>query len=264
MKPKISIQPAMEYVREAMKCCEKANSISYPPLLRVDLIDLDNCLEKFLPRNVYVSPLGTDFTVKLAHQIVFESAKHTIIYSKNPTELITKIIVLETKISYSQMSNGYFSQTDWCKITSVAQKIADSPLYINDTVIDEAQLSYFVNKLELENKSLPLVIIDDDIKITETLQDLAEVVNIAIVVVVEGNIGSRPPTIKHDRYKFYQSLADAGDMDAHYNLGEMYEQGYQVEYNADTAKEHYKLATKHASEPIKKKAKEALKRLEQL
>ncbi|MDR3113304.1 MAG: hypothetical protein LBU09_02910 [Endomicrobium sp.] len=136
---------------------------------------------------IYVSKRGYNFTLRLIHRIIFKEKSAILFFSKTPiSKFITKLISLEMKILSDTLIKGKFFSNDWINITSVAQKIAEAPLYISNTITNTAQLCEFTKKLKADNNALSLVVIDRDIKIEKTLKTLANTLNIAIVLVKKG------------------------------------------------------------------------------
>lgn len=109
--------------------------------------------------------------------------------SKN--EIVAKLLGNEANIDYEKIVNGNLDDEMWSKLFMATEKLNNAKIYIEDT--KQISLKEFeeICAKEVKHKNIGLVIIDNiqlikntvDTDIVESLQKLAEHLNIQIIVV---------------------------------------------------------------------------------
>ena len=132
------------------------------------------------------------------------------------TQLMYRILSMETNISQTRLKNGQLYQNDWIKLTKSIKTISKLPLFINDTTnLTVPQIRAKIKQITLEQTQLGLVIIDylqllSDIdfknlnrvqqlsNITRSLKNLAREFDIPIIALsqlsrnVENRVDQKP------------------------------------------------------------------------
>lgn len=104
----------------------------------------------------------TSFCLNIAEHVAITEKKPVGIFSleMSSEELVFRMICSQAKVSSHHVKTGFLSQKAWMPITNAAERLAESPIYIDDSPgLTVLEMKSRARKLKL-NKGLSLIIID--------------------------------------------------------------------------------------------------------
>ena len=104
----------------------------------------------------------TAFTLNIGAHVALKEHKNVAIFSleMSKQQLVQRMLCSEGGIDSQKLRKGELDKTDWGKLVNVANKVAEAPLYIDDTAgITVMELRSKARRLKAE-KGLDLIIID--------------------------------------------------------------------------------------------------------
>ncbi|WP_295917482.1 replicative DNA helicase [Anaerovibrio lipolyticus] len=104
----------------------------------------------------------TAFTLNIGAHVALKEHKNVAFFSleMSKQQLVQRMLCSEGGIDSQKLRKGELDKTDWSKLVNVANKVAEAPLYIDDTAgITVMELRSKARRLKAE-KGLDLIIID--------------------------------------------------------------------------------------------------------
>ena len=104
----------------------------------------------------------TAFTLNIGAHVALKEHKNVAFFSleMSKQQLVQRMLCSEGGIDSQKLRKGELDKTDWGKLVNVANKVAEAPLYIDDTAgITVMELRSKARRLKAE-KGLDLIIID--------------------------------------------------------------------------------------------------------
>ncbi len=104
----------------------------------------------------------TAFTLNIGAHVALKEHKNVAFFSleMSKQQLVQRMLCSEGGIDSQKLRKGELDKTDWSKLVNVANKVAEAPLYIDDTAgITVIELRSKARRLKAE-KGLDLIIID--------------------------------------------------------------------------------------------------------
>ncbi len=104
----------------------------------------------------------TSFCLNIAEHVAITEKKPVGIFSleMSSEELVFRMICSQAKVSSHHVKTGFLSQKAWTPITNAAERLAESPIYIDDSPgLTVLEMRSRARKLKL-SKGLSLIIID--------------------------------------------------------------------------------------------------------
>ncbi|MCX5781427.1 MAG: replicative DNA helicase [Elusimicrobia bacterium] len=142
------------------------------PGLRTGFTDLDKLTSGLQPSDLIIlaarpSMGKTALALNIAEYVAMAEKKPVAIFSLEMSKksLMLRLLCSAARVNSHQTRKGFISRQNWINLTTIASKIADAPIYIDDssslTVLDiRARSRRLASELALENKKLELIIID--------------------------------------------------------------------------------------------------------
>ena len=162
-----------DLVQDSLKDLEKLYTDKKDiPGLRTGFADLDKLTLGLQPADLIVlaarpSMGKTAFALNIAENVAILEKKPVAIFSLEMSKrsLMLRILCSAARVNSHHTRRGFISRQNWINLTTVASKIADAPLYIDDSsvlsVLDiRARSRRLASELAIENKKLELIIID--------------------------------------------------------------------------------------------------------
>jgi len=207
-----SFSKVFDLVRPALREIEKLHSNPRNVSgLSTGFADLDSKTTGFHPGELIVlasrpSMGKTSLALNIAEHVAVSEKKPVAIFSLEMKQeaLMTRFLASLARVNAIKLRNGYYGSADWIRLTSVAEKIAEAPIYIDDdSNISVIELRVRARKLAIELKSknsqLALIIIDyiqfirgldrkfesrqqEVSDISRSLKDLAKNLNVPVIV----------------------------------------------------------------------------------
>jgi replicative DNA helicase len=140
--------------------------------LSTGFADLDSKTTGFHPGELIIlasrpSMGKTAFALNIAEHVAVVKKKPVAIFSLEMKEeaLVSRFLASLARVNAIKLRNGQYNSTDWVRLTSVAEKIAEAPIFIDDdsniSVIElRIRARKLAAELRSENSQLALIIID--------------------------------------------------------------------------------------------------------
>ena len=167
------LEKASELIRPTLKILEKRNLDKKDiPGLRTGFSYLDTMTAGLQQSELIIlaarpSMGKTALALNIAEFVALNEKKPVAIFSLEMSKesLLTRILASVARVNGQNLRKGRFQPADWSRITTAAQKISESPLYIDDTsaiTVNElrAKARRLAARLESEGTPLALIMID--------------------------------------------------------------------------------------------------------
>ncbi|AKL97395.1 replicative DNA helicase [Endomicrobium proavitum] len=162
-----------ELVRPTLKILEKLHSDKKDiPGLRTGFSELDVMTAGLQPSELIIiaarpSMGKTSFALNIAEHVALEEKKPVAIFSLEMSKesLMMRFLASVSRVNAHNLRKGRFQPADWSRLTTNAQNISESPIYIDDSsdisVIElRARARRLATELEAKKTPLSLVVID--------------------------------------------------------------------------------------------------------
>jgi len=162
-----------ELARPTLKILEKLHSDKKDiPGLRTGFSEFDTMTAGLQPSELIIiaarpSMGKTSFALNIAEHVALEEKKPVAIFSLEMSKesLMMRFLASVSRVNAHNLRKGRFQTSDWSRLTTNAQKISESPIYIDDSsdlsVIElRARARRLATELEAKKTPLSLVIID--------------------------------------------------------------------------------------------------------
>jgi replicative DNA helicase len=172
-KDKKGFSKVSELVRPMLSHLEKLHSNTGDVSgLATGFKDFDAMTTGFHPAELIIiaarpSMGKTAFALNIAENVAVLEKKSVAIFSleMKGEALLTRFISSLSRVNAGRLRNGKYNSTDWAKLTTAAEKIAEAPIYIDDdssiTIIElRARARKLAIELKAKGSPLELVIID--------------------------------------------------------------------------------------------------------
>src|SRR5271165_4549709 len=221
----------MEAIQEIEQLYESRGSITGLP---TGFVEFDRATSGLHPGEMIViaarpSMGKTAFAMNIAEHVALHVGKAVAVFSleMSSPQLVQRMLCSRGKINLQKIRNGFLSERDFPALTAVASKLAESPLFIDDTagisiselrakarrlksqhdiqliVIDYLQLLRGSSRRSQENRQLEIS------EISAGIKALAKELNIPIIVIAQLNRQpelrgngkprlQRPPLVRFD------------------------------------------------------------------
>ena len=135
--------------------------------LKTGFTDFDNMTAGLQPSNLIVvaarPAMGkTSFCMNIAEHVAIEEKKPVAIFSleMSSDELVFRMLCSQAKVNAHQVKTGFLSSKAWTPITNAAVKLAEAPIYIDDSPgLSVLDMKSRARRLKMD-KGLSLIIID--------------------------------------------------------------------------------------------------------
>jgi replicative DNA helicase len=129
--------------------------------------DLDEITSGFQPSDLIIiaarpSMGKTALALNIAQKSAIEHGSHVVVFSleMSKEQLVTRMLCTEAEVDMQRVRSGYFSESEWPKLTRAAGTLNEAPIYIDDTpAITVLELRAKCRRLKAEDK-LDMVIVD--------------------------------------------------------------------------------------------------------
>ncbi|MDR1942100.1 MAG: replicative DNA helicase [Endomicrobium sp.] len=162
-----------ELVRPTLKILEKLHSDKKDiPGLRTGFSEFDVMTAGLQPSELIIlaarpSMGKTSFALNIAEHVALEEKKPVAIFSLEMSKesLMMRFLASNSRVNAHNLRKGRFQPADWSRLTTAAQKISESPIYIDDSsdvsVIEiRARARRLATELEAKKTPLSLIMID--------------------------------------------------------------------------------------------------------
>lgn len=130
--------------------------------------DLDEMTSGFQPSDLIIiggrPGMGkTAFALNIAQHVGVELKEPVAIFSleMSKEQLAMRMLCSEGMVDASRVRKGFLSREDWPKLTSAAGRLAESPLFIDDSsAISVLEVRAKARRLKKEHRGLSLVVVD--------------------------------------------------------------------------------------------------------
>ncbi len=105
----------------------------------------------------------TTFALNIAQHVAIELGEPVAIFSLEMSKrsLAVRMLCAEAMVDANKVRKGFISKEDWHKLTTAAGRLAESPIYIDDTsYLSVLEMRAKARRLKLEKGSLSLIIVD--------------------------------------------------------------------------------------------------------
>ena len=171
------------------------------------------------------STLGLDFARHAAVKAGIPAVVFSLEMSK--TELVQRLMCAECSVDLQKLRTGRLDDTDWARLTRSLGRLADAPLFIDDSaVITMMEIRAKCRRLK-QREGLGLVIVDylqlmqpskrvenrqqEVSEISRSLKLLAKELEVPVVAISQL---SRQPETRHDRKPMLSDLRESGCLTA--------------------------------------------------
>ena len=105
----------------------------------------------------------TTFALNIAQHVAIELGEPVAIFSLEMSKksLAVRMLCAEAMVDANKVRKGFISKEDWHKLTTAAGRLAEAPIYIDDTsYLSVLEMRAKARRLKLEKGSLSLIIVD--------------------------------------------------------------------------------------------------------
>ncbi len=105
----------------------------------------------------------TTFALNIAQHVAVELGEPVAIFSLEMSKrsLAVRMLCAEAMVDANKVRKGFISKEDWHKLTAAAGRLAEAPIYIDDTsYLSVLEMRAKARRLKLERGSLSLIIVD--------------------------------------------------------------------------------------------------------
>jgi replicative DNA helicase len=132
------------------------------------LSHLDGLLGGFQPSDLVIlaarpSVGKTSLALNIAQHASMREGRRVAVFSleMSKEQLALRLLSAESGINPRPLQTGFLEETDWSKIATVMNDMADAPLWIDDTpALSVMELRTKARRLELEQRGLDLIVVD--------------------------------------------------------------------------------------------------------
>jgi replicative DNA helicase len=130
--------------------------------------DLDELTSGFQPGDLIVvggrPGMGkTAFALNIAQHVAIEIKEPIAIFSLEMAkeQLALRMLCAESMVDSSRVRKGFISREDWPKLTNAAGRLAEAPIFIDDSsAITVLEIRAKARRLKMEHGGLSLVVVD--------------------------------------------------------------------------------------------------------
>ncbi len=130
--------------------------------------DLDELTTGFQPGDLIIvggrpSMGKTTFALNIAQHVAVEGGEPVAIFSleMSKRQLAIRMLCSEAMVDANKVRKGFIGKEDWHKLTSAAGKLAEAPVYIDDSSnLSVLEMRAKARRLKLEKGGLSLIIVD--------------------------------------------------------------------------------------------------------
>ncbi len=170
----------------------------------------------------------TSFGLTIAHYVALSQRLPVAVFSleMSKEQLVQRMLCSEAKVDQQKVRNGQLNESDWIKLTEAATKLANAPLYIDDSaLLSVRQVRAKAKRLQLE-KGLSLIVIDylqlmqsnlrvenrqqEISEISRSLKSLAKDLQVPVVALAQL---SRQVEQRQDKRPIMSDLRDSGSIE---------------------------------------------------
>jgi replicative DNA helicase len=269
VRPQSGLTPVSEIVMKTYEDIEARNQELTPPGLTCDFADLDAMTGGFQRSDLIVlagrpSMGKTAITLNIAYNMSILHKLPILVFSleMSKEQLVQRMLAGEARIDSNRLRAGRISQNEWEQVYAAIAKIADLPIYIDDTPnMMVMQMRSQARRLQAETgKPLGLIMLDylqlmegssdnrvqEISKITRSLKGLARELNVPIIALSQL---SRSVEARNNKRPMMSDLRESGSIEQDADLVIMlYRDAY---YNPDTPDRDITelIITKHRNGP---------------
>lgn len=144
---------------------EKKDSITGVP---TGYKDIDALTSGFQPGDLIIigarPGMGkTSFALNIAQYVAIENKEPVAIFSleMSKEQLAMRMLCAESMVDSSRVRKGFISKEDWPKLTNAGGRLAEAPLFIDDSAaISVLEVRAKARRLKMEHGGLSMVIVD--------------------------------------------------------------------------------------------------------
>jgi replicative DNA helicase len=269
VRPQSGLTPVSEIVMKTYEDIEARNQELTPPGLTCDFADLDAMTGGFQRSDLIVlagrpSMGKTAITLNIAYNMSILHKLPILVFSleMSKEQLVQRMLAGEARIDSNRLRAGRISQNEWEQVYAAIAKIADLPIYIDDTPnMMVMQMRSQARRLQAETgKPLGLIMLDylqlmegssdnrvqEISKITRSLKGLARELHVPIIALSQL---SRSVEARNNKRPMMSDLRESGSIEQDADLVIMlYRDAY---YNPDTPDRDITelIITKHRNGP---------------
>ncbi|BCB96724.1 replicative DNA helicase [Dissulfurispira thermophila] len=130
--------------------------------------DIDELTSGFQPGDLIIiggrPGMGkTAFALNIAQHVAIDLKEPVAIFSleMSKEQLAMRMLCAESMVSASSVRKGFISKQDWPKLTNAAGRLADAPIFIDDSsAITVLEVRAKARRLKMEHGGLSLVVVD--------------------------------------------------------------------------------------------------------
>ncbi|HSB52113.1 MAG TPA: replicative DNA helicase [Dissulfurispiraceae bacterium] len=168
-RTKTSFSTMKEVIKDTFKMIEhlydKKEAITGVPS---GFRDLDELTSGFQPGDLIVvggrPGMGkTAFALNIAQHVAIELKEPIAIFSLEMAkeQLALRMLCAESMVDSSRVRKGFISREDWPKLTNAAGRLAEAPIFIDDSsAITVLEIRAKARRLKMEHGGLSLVVVD--------------------------------------------------------------------------------------------------------
>ncbi len=135
--------------------------------LPTGFVDLDKMTSGLQPSDLIIiagrpSMGKTAFALNIASHAALDQQKTAAVFSleMSKEQLVLRMLCAEARVDAHRLRSGYLAESDWPKLTMAAGRLADAPLYIDDTAaLTVLEMRAKARRLQADH-GLDLVIVD--------------------------------------------------------------------------------------------------------
>jgi replicative DNA helicase len=269
IRPQLGLMPVSEIVMQTFQEIEDRHHNLVPPGLTCDFADLDAMTGGFQRSDLIVvagrpSMGKTAISLNIAYNMALLHQLPILVFSleMSKEQLVQRMLAGEARIDSNRLRAGRISQNEWEQVYAAIAKIAELPIYIDDTAnMMVMQMRSQARRLQAETgKPLGLIMLDylqlmegssdnrvqEISKITRSLKGLARELNVPIIALSQL---SRSVEARNNKRPMMSDLRESGSIEQDADLVIMlYRDAY---YNPDTPDRDITelIITKHRNGP---------------
>ena len=239
--------------------------------LETGFVDLDELTAGLQPQNLVIlaarPAMGkSTLVVNIAAHVAVEQRQPVVLFSleMSQMELVQRILAAQARVDSERLRTGRLKESDWPKLSQAMGRLAEAPLYIDDTAgINLMEIRSKARRLK-QQKGLSLVIVDylqlmqSHRRVENRVQEVSEISRGLKVLAKELDIPvmalsqlSRRPEERTDRRPQLADLRESGSIEQDADVV-MFIYRDEV-YDPDTAAkgEAELIVSKHRNGPLK-------------